>query len=134
MPTLVLYTLLATAFYFLGARTLVTGWLWLRYPPRLAYFMDCAMCTGFWYGVGLAFAGRAGWLPELRLAEHDAINIVTTGLAMLVLVPVVAGIVTRGLAENGHTVVPSDERDEDGPSGGAEQSGTIIASETSAGS
>jgi hypothetical protein len=51
---LVLYPLLTCTLWYLGTRAVITSWLWSRYPPRLARFMDCSACAGFWYGFAVA--------------------------------------------------------------------------------
>lgn len=63
--TVVLYALLTAAAYYLGARAVITSWLWSRYPRWLAKIADCSACSGFWYGVAVsaAFQRQAFSLP-----------------------------------------------------------------------
>lgn len=85
MIAFLIYPLVTTALYYLGAWALVTRWLWSRYPPVLGAFMVCAACSGFWYGLGAAwllpYAGvtfpGGRWAPLL------------SGLCALVWTPVI---------------------------------------------
>lgn len=54
----VIYPLVTTALYYLGAWALVTRWLWSRYPDGLFQLMHCAACSGFWYGLAVGIIGR----------------------------------------------------------------------------
>lgn len=85
--TLVLYALLTAALYYLGARAVITSWLWSRYPRWLAKVTDCSACSGFWYGVAVSevlrrplcsIPGDAWYLPIL------------VGLCSMVWTPIVA--------------------------------------------
>ena len=66
MSVLVLYALLTTSAYYLGARAVLTRPLWSRYPGWLDALMGCAACAGAWYGaagalaLGLALGGHVG--------------------------------------------------------------------------
>jgi len=111
MQTLALIVLLSAAFFYLGSRAKITGWLWSRYPPNFAAFMDCAACTGFWYGLAISvvldvhygFALPFG-LPSLELLSHVAL-----GLLSLVLTPIAAGIMQWGLDTLGVAVPTQDD-------------------------
>lgn len=100
-----LYTLLATALFYLGSRAKITSWLWSRYPHDFASFMDCSACTGFWWGffahltIGVYYDCAIGPMP----ANHPATPIVV-GLCTLVLTPMVAGLMQRGLELTGSAV------------------------------
>lgn len=60
--TAVLFPVVGVYVYFLGAYAVITQWLWSRYPERVRHWADCPACSGFWYGLGLAFLGRwRGW-------------------------------------------------------------------------
>lgn len=104
MYSLLLLWLLSTTFYYLGARAAITRFLWDRYPPHLASFMDCPACSGFWYGLILGssfvFAGRD--LP-LDLTT-DPLSIFVCGLMSIVLTPIGAAILTYAFELNGSAV------------------------------
>ena len=53
---ILIYPLLTTALFYLGARAQITQPLWSRYPTKLDAFMSCASCSGFWYGLTVAAA------------------------------------------------------------------------------
>ena len=83
-----IYPLLTAALYYLGARAMITQFLWSRYPPRIDAFMQCAACAGFWYGAGLGIAGLCTRTPFLgSLAWWTPVVI---GLASVVWTPIVA--------------------------------------------
>lgn len=104
--TLLLYAAIATALWYLGSRALITRGIWTRYPHGFATFMDCPACTGFWWGVMLAIAGRyTTFVPDAGL--HP----ILTGLASIFLVAVGAGIMQRSLAEAGTAVATPVEDD-----------------------
>jgi len=116
MQTLLLFALLCGALYYLGTRALLTSWLWSRYPPTFARFMDCSACTGFWYGVLLTLG--AGWIdhPLPFDLPFDGLSMVVIGLCMLVVTPLIAGVMQITLEyvgstapEHGHpTIAPED--------------------------
>lgn len=102
MLMLVLYAMLATSFWYLGSRALVTRALWTRYPRWLATFMDCPACTGFWWGLILALTARfTTWLPS------TGFHPIFVGIACIFLVAVGAGIMQRALFEAGTVIGPS---------------------------
>jgi hypothetical protein len=91
LVTPLLYCLLTTAAYYLMARALVTQWLWSRYPPALDRFFWCAACSGFWYGLAVAFA--IGWwrdLPFLGLPGRFWLTPIAVGLGSIVWTPLLA--------------------------------------------
>lgn len=113
MLVLLLYPLLTAALFYLGSRAKITGWLWRRYPPAIASFMDCAACVGFWHGflVECTF-GRVKDLLNIEAAEPLAVlnAAIVTGLCTLVLTPIVAFHMDAALLGLG-TIAPgaSDE-------------------------
>lgn len=110
MMTLLLYTLLSSAFFYLGSRALVTRWLWSRYPASFAIFADCAACTGFWFGLILALTlGRHQNLSVFELSADAWLTPPIVGLCMLVLTPIAAGLMQRGLDSLG-SAVPADDQ------------------------
>lgn len=104
---ILLYALFSTSMFYLGSRALITEALWTLYPPRFARLMDCAACTGFWWGliahvaIGRTFGVDVGPLP----ADHVATPLVA-GLAMLVLTPILAACMHLGLKVLGSVVDP----------------------------
>jgi len=109
MEVILVYALLTSAAFYLGSRALITRALWSRYPRWLATFMDCAACTGFWYG----FA--AGWLlhDSLPLLPGVSIRIpffpILTGLCSIVWTPIVAGLMQAGFERLGSAVEDPDD-------------------------
>ena len=108
IETLLLYSLLCAAMFYLGSRAMITQWLWSKYPPRFAAFMDCSACTGFWWG--LTWASVLEVIPRLfKLSTplwFTPIGPIYVGICMIVLTPIVAGLMQRGL-ENVGTVSSS---------------------------
>lgn len=102
--TLLLYAAVGTALWYLGSRALITQAIWMRYPQRLATFMDCPACTGFWWGLILALAGR-----YTELVPDAGLHPILAGLASIFLVAVGAGILTRALTEAGTAVAQAEE-------------------------
>lgn len=103
---LLLYPLLTAALFYLGSRAKITSWLWSRYPARFATFMDCAACTGFWYGLGVEIAFRA-WTPYMQFSP------IVVGLCSIVWTPIVAALMQHSLFSLGSAinvdVSPSEE-------------------------
>lgn len=115
MYTPLLYALLSTAFYYLGSRAEITRFVWSRYPPSLASFMDCPACTGFWWGFIIASGvGRDLKLTYMGLDPDSLLTWFIVALCSIVLTPIGAGLMQHGLDQNGHAVVyetpkPDDE-------------------------
>lgn len=60
--TALLFPVVGAFLYYLGAYAAITQWLWSRYPAPVRALADCPACSGFWYGLGLAFLARwRGW-------------------------------------------------------------------------
>ncbi len=108
------YPILTAALFYLGSRAKITWWLWSRYSPRFAAFMDCSACTGFWYG-GL-LAQSLGRLAPTKLDSLGSVTGVTaTFLVMfmsLVATPLVAALHHLALEALGSVVPPDDRRDD----------------------
>lgn len=83
---LILYALLTTALYYLGARALLTEQLWSLYPPRFDSFMKCPACSGAWYGGAVALAFR---LDVLGLPGHAWYTPFAVGFCASVWTPIV---------------------------------------------
>lgn len=101
MPLLLAYASITAALYYLGSRAVITQPLWSRYPRKIARFMDCAACTGFWYGLLVAFflpPPWGGWYAEILV-----------GLGSISWTPVVANLVQTSLQSLGTAVEDEDE-------------------------
>jgi hypothetical protein len=106
MELLIVYALLTSSAFYLGSRAVITSWLWGRYPKRLARFMDCAACSGAWYGAGFSYlANVLGYPSSGPLAEWWSPILV--GLCSIVWTPIVAGLMQAGFERLG-TVVDDD--------------------------
>ena len=106
MGSLLIYALLTPALFYLGSRATVTSWLWSRYPSKLAKFMDCAACSGAWYGVLVSTVLRLpydGVYGEADECPTWAIPIVI-GLCSMVWTPIIGGIMQAGFERLGTTV------------------------------
>ncbi len=105
MAIVLLYAMLSSSFFYLGSRALVTSWAWRHYPQAFAKFMDCAACSGWWYGLILAFTlGRYADLDFFGLASHDLLTPIVVAFCSLVWTPIVAGVMQRGLDALGSAV------------------------------
>jgi hypothetical protein len=96
---ILIYPLLTAALYYLGGRALVTQFLWSRYPPRFDAFMQCAACTGFWYGTGLGVTGFITGTPFLGSTAWW--TPVVIGLAAIVWTPIIANAHEAALQQLG---------------------------------
>lgn len=98
----ILIALLSAALFYLGSRALITRWLWSRYPPRFATFMDCSACTGFWYGFLIAHILGHASVSYLGIDLRLWWAPIVVGLCSIVLTPITAGLMQRGLDALGH--------------------------------
>lgn len=116
MQTLLLYSLLSASLFYLGSRAVITSWLWARYPFWLSSFMDCAACSGTWYGAAIAYVGghylglSFMGLPSDSWAAIPIVALVSTSTT-----PIVAGLVQRGFDVLGSAV--EDSGSESGSTG-----------------
>jgi hypothetical protein len=101
MESLILYSLLTSAAFYLGSRAKITQPIWSRYPPAFARFMDCAACTGFWYG--LVFGALLGaYLPIGGIPMGWYVLVVA--MCSIVTTPIVAGFMQAGFERLGSAV------------------------------
>jgi hypothetical protein len=119
--SIVLFTLLSTSLWYLGSRAKITEFLWSRYPPAFARFMDCAACTGFWWGFLIACSigqwahidylglGLQGPDQDLHGSARLAINSVLVGLCSIVTTPLVAALLSRSFDYIGTVAAPASE-------------------------
>ena len=108
----VLIMLLAPpALWYLGSRAEITRWLWRTYPPRFARFMDCAACTGFWWGV-IIFKIVYFVLITINEPSYpwytEFVLPVLMGLCSLVTTPMIAFLHDRALYNLGTAVMDPD--------------------------
>lgn len=105
METLLLYALCTAAMFYLGSRAVITSFMWSRYPPKLASFMDCSACSGTWYGalVGLVGGYYLG-LDFMGLSGARPITVAAIALCSMTWTPIVAGFVQRGFDTLGSAV------------------------------
>lgn len=95
--SILVYPLLSVALFYLGSRALITSFLWRHYPPKFAAFMDCSACTGFWYGLVLAFTlGPYAHIDAFGLPAHNPILPLIIGLCSIVWTPMVGGLMQAG--------------------------------------
>jgi len=111
MTAFVIYPLLTAALFYLGSRAQITSWLWSRYPTRLAVFMDCPYCTGFWYGLAVSLILQ---LPLGELAGDQVKTILVVGFCSIVWTPVIAGLTSLMHAQLGSIVDPTQDQEEHG--------------------
>lgn len=108
--SILIYSLLSSSLYYLGSRALITQPVWSMYPPRFAAFMDCAACTGFWWGVILSWTlGQIYGVRMFELGLDPVTNTIVTGLAMITLNPIAAGLMQRGLDTLGTAFTTEDD-------------------------
>lgn len=102
MSTLILYMFLTSAAYYLGARAMITRWLWSKYPSWLDYYMTCAACSGFLYGVLCALA--VGWTQDLALlglSGRSVLTLAVSGVGSMVWTPIIANLQINALYQLG---------------------------------
>jgi hypothetical protein len=109
MESLVLYSLLTSAAFYLGSRAKITQPLWSRYPKGFARFADCASCTGFWYGLffGMALSWRPISLPVAGIPPGSWYAPLIIAMCSIVTTPIVAGLMQAGFERLG-TAVPDE--------------------------
>ena len=113
--TPILYALLTTAFYYLGARATITRVIWSRYPSWLDYYTMCAACSGFAYGLGV---GSFGWkwnLSFLGLPGQSVSTVIVIGLCSMIWTPIIANKHIKALLEVSGTDERSNEDTQEVP-------------------
>jgi hypothetical protein len=93
--TLIYTMLLTTVLFFIGSRAEITRGMWSRYPLAFARFMDCSMCSGAWYGLGVAVLAQLLGYHYPGLDDRHAPFVCF--LASAAWTPVLAAIVTYGI-------------------------------------
>jgi len=95
--TWILILVLPAAFWYLGARAEVTRFLWTRYPPSIAKFMDCAACSGAWYGASLGLSGYFLGFSLPFIQPTDPLTPAVTGLVTMLTTPMIAALHIKAL-------------------------------------
>ncbi len=97
MDASVLIALLTPALFHLGARATLTAPLHRRYPSWLSGFMNCAACSGTWYGVACAVGFLvAGWRV---FGSTSWWMVPVVGLTSCTWTPIAASFQERALAQ-----------------------------------
>jgi hypothetical protein len=109
--SLLIYALLTPSLFYLGSRAVITSWLWSRYPPKLAKFMDCSACSGFWYGVLVSAVLRLP-VPVYSGLRSEFIPLLV-GLCAIVWTPIVGGIMQAGFERLGSVIGEDDDGSQD---------------------
>lgn len=114
MTAFVVYPLLTAALFYLGSRAVITQFIWSRYPSGLAALMDCAACSGTWYGLGVAVAvGNAAKLNFGQLAYDSWYTPPIVALCSMVWTPIVANVLQRSLFGLGSAVSSTESEVEE---------------------
>ena len=114
--TTLLFACLTTALFYLGSRATITSWLWSRYPRWIAAFMDCAACSGFWYGFTLELIyGRARGLAPFGLNPAHFETPIVVGLCSIVLTPILAAVLQVALHTLGTALAPEEPAEPEPP-------------------
>lgn len=96
MEAVAVYALATPALYHLGARAKLTQAIWSRWEDTgFGRFMNCAACSGFWYGLIVATIGYVlGWT---FFGSHAWWTIPTVGTCGIVTTPLLAAAHERAL-------------------------------------
>jgi hypothetical protein len=96
MEAVIVYPLLAAALYYLGARAKITKPIWQLWEDTwFSRFLECAACSGFWYGTITSSIGYAlGWH---LFGAHAWWTIPTTAIASIVTTPLLAAAHERAM-------------------------------------
>jgi len=76
--------------YYLLARAKITEAIWSRYPGWLDYWLTCAACSGFWYGLGCGVLGAHLGLSLFGLDPTHWLSYVAAGMLGMVWTPILA--------------------------------------------
>jgi hypothetical protein len=121
VTALVLYPLLTTALYYLGAKAMITSPLWSRYPPWLDSFLSCAACAGTWYGALVAVVvGLPLDLDVGALSSRAWSTPFLVAGASMVWTPLVAALHVHAIGMIEGQIVASGDPDPDGGEGASE--------------
>lgn len=106
-----LLPLITTALWYLGSRALITQPIWSRYPIKLARFMDCAACAGFWWGV-IAYTIMA---ISYKQVSYTLSYVPVIGFSSMIWTPLIAYLHDQAMLRLG-SVIP-----EAGPDASSDQ-------------
>jgi len=100
ITTIVVYPLLCAALYYLGAWATITAPIHTRFPGWLRSFVECAACSGFWYG-GLAaiLIGRLLGLPFIGLDGVHWATPVIVGVCSIFWTPILGARLLWGMVQ-----------------------------------
>jgi hypothetical protein len=101
---------LTSAAFYLGTRAVLTSWLWSRYPRPFARFMDCAACSGGWFGFTVGVLALMGYLPLPEFLPARWYTVIVIGLCSIVWTPIVSGLMQKGF-ENLGTIAVEEVQD-----------------------
>ena len=116
MSTLLLYVLVTSALYYLGADANITYPVRSRLPDAVNRFLLCPACSGFWYGFAIGTYGALRGWSFLGLAPGEAQ--VAAGLGAMIWTPLVAALHLQALGAVHREHAPSLDVDvgmDDGP-------------------
>lgn len=94
------------ALFYLGARAMITQWLWSRYPAWLDSLTSCAACVGFWWGMITAGIGYIADVPFIGSTSPWVIPI--AGLMSMWWTPRLAAVMERDLLQLSGVEPPRD--------------------------
>lgn len=96
---ILVYALVTTTLWYLGARAVITRGLWSRYPTWLDRLTLCAACSGFWYGLAVGAWGAWREVPFAGLPGDRFDTVIAIGLASAAWTPIGAWLVVRALTD-----------------------------------
>lgn len=87
---ILIYCLITTALYYLGAHAEITQFMWSRYPKWLEKLTLCPACEGFW--TGLICGGVGAWKrwSVMGMDGRDPVTVVIIGLMSVAWTPLLA--------------------------------------------
>ncbi len=109
MVSLLIYPLLTATLYYLGSRAVITSFLWSKYPHKIAAFMDCSRCAGFWWGILVAIVGGYVYTWDFAgLDGKDWKTILLVGAVSITTTPIIEALAEHSTNSLG-TAVSADD-------------------------
>lgn len=96
---ILVYALVTTTLYYLGARAVITRGLWSRYPGWLDRLTLCAACSGLWYGLAVGAWGAWRGVPFAGLPGDRVDTVIAIGLSSAAWTPILARLVVGALTD-----------------------------------